>query len=98
MLDDFRKKIGKELYLSNSFPMIMGSGENGAIVHYRATQEGKQVSLKYDEPFLCDTGAQYLGGTTDTTRTFLFDDSNLKEDCKDIKEMYTRVLMGNLSL
>lgn len=35
ILNIYRKKIAKNLYLSNSFPMIMGSAQNGAIIHYR---------------------------------------------------------------
>jgi Xaa-Pro aminopeptidase len=37
MLDDFRRKVARNRFLEmNSFPMILGSGANGAIVHYRA--------------------------------------------------------------
>ena len=44
---------------------------------------------------LIDTGAHYLTGTTDTTRTLVFSDKNRNEE---LMEMYTRVLMGNLDL
>lgn len=71
-LDDLRRKIsGKEFLSMNSFPMILGSGPNGAIIHYRA-EEGLSSKLDPTTPILCDTGAQYLTGTTDTTRAFLF--------------------------
>ncbi len=84
----------------NSFPMILGSGPNGAIIHYRAEDN---ASSKLDKfiPILCDTGAQYTMGTTDTTRTLLFEEEGSclnKEFYRDLKEMYTRVLMGNLDL
>jgi Xaa-Pro aminopeptidase len=87
----------------NSFPMILGSGANGAIVHYRA-EEGSSSKLNANIPILCDTGAQYLTGTTDTTRTFLFSEplsntqsfSSQQAFYSHLKEMYTRVVMGNL--
>ena len=44
---------------------------------------------------MIDTGAHYLSGTTDTTRTLVFDDKSVSSE---LKEMYTRVLMGNLDL
>lgn len=79
--------------------MILGSGPNGAIIHYRASEDS---SLKLDQytPILCDTGAQYLNGTTDTTRTLLFETSQWQKEGKlnYLREMYTRVLMGNLSV
>src|SRR5207302_2951716 len=51
-----------------SFPTISGAGANGAIVHYRATPETEKV-LEPGTLFLLDSGAQYLDGTTDITRT-----------------------------
>ena len=57
----------------NSFPMILGSGPNGAIIHYRA-DENSSIKLDPNVPILCDTGAQYKRGTTDTTRTLLFNE------------------------
>jgi Xaa-Pro aminopeptidase len=84
----------------NSFPMILGAGANGAIIHYRA-EEGISSKLDPYQPILCDTGAQYISGTTDTTRTFLYEESEKKDQAQfysHLKEMYTRVLMGNLDL
>jgi Xaa-Pro aminopeptidase len=78
--------------------MILGSGPNGAIIHYRA-EEGSSAKLDACTPILCDTGAQYLTGTTDTTRTFLFQEAKHNSHFYSyLKEMYTRVLMGNLDL
>ncbi len=51
-----------------SFDTISASGPNGAIVHYRATTEGKQP-LKAGSLYLTDSGAQYRDATTDVTRT-----------------------------
>lgn len=45
---------------------------------------------------LIDTGAHYMQGTTDTTRTIVFSDE--PHNGHELKEMYTRVLMGNLDL
>ncbi|CDW73923.1 x-pro aminopeptidase [Stylonychia lemnae] len=96
ILDEIRQQLAGSSYLSNSFPMICGSGGNGAIIHYRA-QDNHSRLLNKDESVLIDTGAQYIQGTTDTTRTLLF--SNKKSSKYDnIREMYTRVLLGNLSL
>lgn len=51
-----------------SFDTICGSGPNGAIVHYRVTKETNRT-LQFNEVLLVDSGAQYLDGTTDITRT-----------------------------
>ncbi len=51
-----------------SFDTICGSGPNGAIVHYRVTKESNR-KLQFNEVLLVDSGAQYLDGTTDITRT-----------------------------
>ena len=77
-----------------SFPTIAGVGSNGAIVHYRAA-EGSEL-LKYldkTEPIFIDSGGQYEYGTTDVTRTWHFG-----EPSEDFKEMYTRVLKGNIGV
>jgi len=49
--------------------------------------------LNDKEVYLLDSGGQYLDGTTDTTRTVHFTQAKPKE-----KEMYTRVLLGNLDV
>jgi len=77
-----------------SFPTIAGVGANGAIVHYRAA-EGSDL-LKYldrNQPVLIDSGGQYEYGTTDVTRTW-----HLGEATDTFKEMYTRVLKGNIGV
>ncbi len=57
MLDQIRHKIALDRFLDmNSFPMILGSGPNGAIVHYRA-EDGSSAKLEPHIPILCDTGA-----------------------------------------
>ena len=58
-LEKFRKK--NKNYLYPSFETIAGSGENGAIVHYRAKKESCRTIRKNDI-FLCDSGGQYKYG------------------------------------
>src|SRR5438132_12170815 len=59
---------GGEHFRDLSFPTISGAGSNGAIVHYRATPQSEK-RLEPGSLFLLDSGAQYLDGTTDITRT-----------------------------
>ncbi len=89
-LESFRK-MG-EHYLGQSFDPIIAYGEHGSIIHYSATPE-TDVPVKSGAMLLCDTGGQYLEGTTDITRTVV-----LGEVSHEIKEMFTRVLRGNLNL
>ena len=65
-LEAFRRE--NDYFQGLSFNTISGSGPNGAIVHYRATPETDRT-LNDGELFLVDSGAQYLDGTTDITRT-----------------------------
>ena len=89
-LEKFRQKNKK--YLFPSFDTIAGSGPNGAIVHYRATKKNTKVINKNDI-FLCDSGGQYKYGTTDVTRTICF-----SKPKKKIKDIFTRVLKGHISV
>lgn len=57
-----------EYFFSNSFETIAGFGSNGAIVHY-IPKENTDLELKPSSLLLLDSGAQYLDGTTDVTRT-----------------------------
>ena len=65
-LETFRRDTG--LLKEVSFPTISGAGPNGAIVHYRVTRATDR-RIAMNELFLLDSGAQYLDGTTDVTRT-----------------------------
>ena len=65
-LHNFRAE--QDLYKGESFDTIAGYKEHGAIVHYEATPE-TDVPLKPEGFLLLDSGAQYLDGTTDITRT-----------------------------
>ncbi|WP_370931862.1 aminopeptidase P family protein [Bartonella sp. DGB1] len=76
-----------------SFSTIAGSGEHGAIIHYRVTNETNKM-LRPGELFLIDSGGQYKEGTTDITRTIPI--GNV--DDQEIKKLYTLVLKGLISL
>jgi len=89
-LEGFREATGalKDL----SFDTIAGAASNGAIVHYRPTQRlNKRVES--GSLLLVDSGAQYLDGTTDVTRTV-----SIGEPSAEMKERFTLVLKGHLAL
>lgn len=85
-------RAGQSLYLMDSFDTICGYGAHGAIVHYSATPE-TNAELKPDGLLLMDSGAQYLDGTTDITRTIA-----LGEPTEQMQKDFTRVLKGTISL
>lgn len=65
-------------FVSLSFPTISSSGPNGAVIHYRPSANTAR-ELSTHELYLCDSGAQYLDGTTDITRTVSFGEPSPKE-------------------
>ena len=75
-----------------SFPTISGAGSNGAIVHYRATLESEK-RLEPGSLYLLDSGAQYLDGTTDVTRTVA-----IGTPSAEMRDRFTRVLKGHIAL
>lgn len=79
-------------YVTESFPAIVGYAGNGAIVHYRAPEEGS-ATLQAEGILLLDSGGQYHTGTTDITRTFA-----LGKTTEAMREAFTRVLQGHISL
>lgn len=81
-----------ENYHDDSFPMICGYRDHGAIVHYMATDESA-YTLKPEGLLLVDSGAQYFDGTTDITRTITLGNTTAQE-----KHDYTLVLKGHLAL
>ena len=89
-LENFRK-LNKN-YLFPSFDTIAGSGPNGAIIHYRSDKFSNR-KLKQKDLLLLDSGGQYRWGTTDVTRTVWFTNQT-----KKIKEIFTRVLKGHISV
>lgn len=80
------------LYMGESFDTIAGYKEHGAIVHYEATPE-TDAELKPKGFLLLDSGAQYLDGTTDITRTIALGELSQEE-----KEDYTLILKGHIAL
>jgi Xaa-Pro aminopeptidase len=82
----------QEGYFGESFPAIIGYNENGAIVHYRPDRDNSKI-IKKEGMLLCDSGAQYIDGTTDITRTIAL---NSPTDAQ--KENYTLVLKGHIAL
>lgn len=82
----------QDLYRGESFDTIAGYKEHGAIVHYSATPESN-ATLQKKGFLLLDSGAQYLDGTTDITRTLA-----LGELTEEEKMDYTLVLKGHIAL
>jgi Xaa-Pro aminopeptidase len=89
-LEAFRRE--GEHFRDLSFPTISGAGSNGAIVHYRATPETEK-RLEPGSLYLLDSGAQYLDGTTDVTRTVAIGDPT-----QEMRDRFTRVLKGHIAL
>jgi Xaa-Pro aminopeptidase len=75
-----------------SFDTISGAGPNGAIVHYRVTTATNR-KLRSGELYLVDSGAQYLDGTTDITRTVA-----IGEPTREMCERFTLVLKGHIAI
>ncbi|MBN2629773.1 MAG: aminopeptidase P family protein [Rhodobacteraceae bacterium] len=75
-----------------SFDTICGAGPNGAIMHYRVTQDTNR-RVQENELLLVDSGAQYTDGTTDITRTVARGDPG-----EEARLCYTRVLQGMIAI
>jgi Xaa-Pro aminopeptidase len=75
-----------------SFDTISGAGPNGAIVHYRVTTATNR-KLRPGELYLVDSGAQYLDGTTDITRTVA-----IGEPTREMCERFSLVLKGHIAI
>jgi Xaa-Pro aminopeptidase len=89
-LEAFREATGalKDL----SFDTIAGAGPNGAVVHYRPTHRSNR-RLEPGNLLLVDSGAQYLDGTTDVTRTVAIGDPTA-----EMRNRFSRVLKGHIAL
>ena len=79
-----------------SFDTISGAGANGAIVHYRVTSES-DAPLEVGTLYLVDSGAQYLDGTTDVTRTVFIGPED-RHPTPEQRECFTRVLKGHIAV
>ncbi len=91
---DYLERLRRQIpeFLDLSFPTIAGYKENAAMMHYEATSENCAV-LKPEGMLLVDSGGQYLGGTTDVTRTIV-----LGPVSDEMKLHYTMVAAGMLKL
>lgn len=89
-LEELRRAIPE--FLDLSFATIAGYKENAAMMHYEATPENC-ATLEPEGMLLVDSGGQYLGGTTDITRTIV-----LGPISDEIKKHYTLVAAGMLQL
>jgi Xaa-Pro aminopeptidase len=89
-LYDIRKQ--GENFRDTSFSTISGAGANGAIVHYRATPS-TSARIAPGMLYLVDSGAQYLDGTTDVTRTIAIGTPDAEQ-----RDRFTRVLKGHIAL
>ncbi|MGZ8347099.1 MAG: aminopeptidase family protein P, partial [Allosphingosinicella sp.] len=75
-----------------SFDTISGAGPNGAIVHYRVSEETNRP-LEMDSIYLVDSGGQYPDGTTDVTRTVA-----IGTPSAEMRDRFTRVLKGHIAV
>lgn len=90
MLESFRRD--ESSLVDVSFETISGAGPNGAIVHYRVSESSNRT-LAPGELMLLDSGAQYLSGTTDITRTMATGPVTAQQ-----KDHFTRVLKGMIAI
>lgn len=79
-------------FINESFETISSTGSNSAIIHYSPPNIGSTI-INPSNIYLCDTGSQFLEGTTDITRTIHFTEPKQEEI-----NNYTLVLKGNLSI
>ncbi len=91
-LQSYRAATGQLRDLS--FVTISGAGPNGAVVHYRVSEETNRA-LEPNSIYLVDSGGQYLDGTTDVTRTIWIGPG---EPTAEMKDRFTRVLKGHIAL
>lgn len=82
----------QEGFAGMSFETISSVGPNAAIIHYKPEKNSCSV-IDSRQIYLCDSGAQYINGTTDVTRTLHFGKPTDFE-----KKAFTRVLQGHIQL
>lgn len=87
-----RYRSQQPLFFDESFGTIAGYGPHGAIVHYEA-DEASNATLRPEGLLLIDSGAQYLDGTTDITRTIC-----LGEPTQQERSDFTLVMKGHIAL
>ncbi|KAF2404139.1 putative Xaa-pro aminopeptidase P [Trichodelitschia bisporula] len=81
-----------DLFVGLSFDTISSTGANAAVIHYKP-EKGACAIIDPSKIYLCDSGAQFYDGTTDTTRTLHFGTPTDQE-----REAYTLVLKGHIAL
>ncbi|KAK5708816.1 hypothetical protein LTR17_020359 [Elasticomyces elasticus] len=89
-LESIRSK--HDHFVGLSFDTISSTGPNAAVIHYKP-EPGNCSTIDPKQIYLCDSGAQYFDGTTDTTRTLHFGEPTEME-----RESYTLVLKGHIAL
>ena len=89
-LEAFRAETG--LLRDLSFDTISGAGPNGAVVHYKVTEDTSRP-IEMDSLYLVDSGGQYVDGTTDVTRTV-----PVGTPTAEMRDRFTRVLKGHIAL
>ncbi len=89
-LDGMRSRI--EGFIELSFDTISAYGANAAMMHYEAT-EGDKAEIKAEGLYLVDSGGQYMGATTDVTRTVA-----LGPITDEMKKHFTKTVCGMLRL
>ncbi|MDN3646688.1 aminopeptidase P family protein [Pontixanthobacter aestiaquae] len=95
-LREFRDETG--VLKDQSFDTISASGPNGALCHYRVDEDSNR-DIEPGSVFLCDSGGQYLDGTTDITRTvWIAGDGENAEPNAEVRDRYTRVLKGHIQI
>lgn len=87
-----RHRSEREMFFDESFDPIIGFGSNGAIVHYSPSEESA-ATITPDNLLLMDSGAQYLDGTTDITRTI-----SLGNTTPEQRHRFTLVLKGHIDV
>jgi Xaa-Pro aminopeptidase len=89
-LREFREATG--LLKDLSFDTISATGPNGAIPHYKVTDESS-LPIEAGQLYLVDSGGQYADGTTDVTRVV-----PVGEPTPEMKDRFTRVLKGHIGI
>lgn len=89
-LEQIRSK--NDLFAGLSFDTISSTGPNAAVIHYKP-EKGSCSIIDPSAVYLCDSGAQYLDGTTDVTRTYHFGTPTTHE-----KKAFTLTLKGLIAL
>ncbi|QGR02603.1 aminopeptidase P family protein [Ehrlichia ruminantium] len=82
----------QDLFCGESFATISGFAENGAVIHYKVSNETNKLICK-NGLYLLDSGGQYLDGTTDVTRTIAIG----KPTCEQVTN-FTLVLKGHIAI